>query len=160
MATIVEVTEKDLPACLEVIHQSFMTVAARFGLTNENCPTNGAFMPYNRLSDAFLKGDRMFGLYEDNRIVGFLSLSEKENGIFELEKLAVLPACRHQGYGKRLIDFAKNMVVQWGGVKLTVGIIEENRVLKEWYMQIGFRSTGTAVFQHLPFTVEFLELAL
>ena len=39
------VIKEELPVCLEVIHRSFQTVADEFGLTKENCPTNGAFMP-------------------------------------------------------------------------------------------------------------------
>jgi len=47
-----------------------------------------------------------------------------------------------------------------GGHAVTVGIIEENAVLKSWYRQNGFVSAGTAVFPHLPFTVGFLRREL
>lgn len=36
------VTESELPLCLRVIHEAFGTVAEEFGLTPDNCPTNGA----------------------------------------------------------------------------------------------------------------------
>ena len=36
------VTESELPLCLRVIHEAFGTVAEDFGLTPDNCPTNGA----------------------------------------------------------------------------------------------------------------------
>ena len=43
--SIAKVTVPELPECLEVIHQSFRTVAEEFGLTLENCPKHTSFMP-------------------------------------------------------------------------------------------------------------------
>ncbi|MBS7527388.1 GNAT family N-acetyltransferase [Fusibacter paucivorans] len=97
----------DLPECLDVIHKSFMTVAEASGLTKENAPTNGAYIPLKRLEDEFQKGTMMYGLYNQQRIVGFIQLKDKGNHIFELGKLAVLPDYRHNGYGKMLLDYAK-----------------------------------------------------
>lgn len=34
--------EAELPQCLRVIHGAFGTAAEEFGLTPDNCPTNGA----------------------------------------------------------------------------------------------------------------------
>ena len=42
-------------------------------------------------------------------------------------------------------------------------IIEENPTyeeLKEWYEKIGFVHTGTQKFEHLPFTVGFMEIEI
>ena len=43
--SIEKVTASELSECLEVIHQSFRTVAEEFGLTQENCPKHTSFMP-------------------------------------------------------------------------------------------------------------------
>ncbi len=152
------IQEKHLADCLDVIHRSFKTVADEFSLTNENCPTNGAFMPYARLKNDYQNGDYMYAFYAEHEIVGFVQLSKKETNVFELEKLAVLPDHRHNGYGKQLIDFARNKVKEFGGRKITIGIIEENEQLKNWYLTNDFIHTGTKVFPHLPFTVGFMEL--
>ena len=37
------VTEKDIPACVEVIRKSFLTVAEEFHFTKENAPRFTAF---------------------------------------------------------------------------------------------------------------------
>lgn len=42
--------------------------------------------------------------------------------------------------------------------KLGIAIIEENTVLKDWYILNGFTPTGSKKFEHLPFTVGFLEI--
>lgn len=157
---IIQISEKELFDCLDVIHNSFMTVAEEFGLTQQNCSTNGAFMPYSRLYNDYKKGCLMYAIYSNTKIVGFVQLSKKENGAYELEKLAVLPDYRHNGYGQQLIDFCKGNVKKLGGNRITIGIIEENKRLKDWYISNGFIHTGTRLFQHLPFTVGFMEMLI
>ena len=44
MHTITQLAPDDIPAAAEVIRQAFATVAEAFDLTEENCPTNGAFL--------------------------------------------------------------------------------------------------------------------
>ena len=157
---IIEVGESRLHDCLEVIHLGFATVAVEFGLAPENCPTNGAFMPLERLQNDFAKGHRMFAIEENGKPVAFMQLSGDGGGAVEMEKLAVLPQCRHKGYGKTLIAFAKRKAVQLGARKITIGIIEENARLKSWYEANGFTHTGQKKFPHLPFTVGFMECLL
>jgi ribosomal protein S18 acetylase RimI-like enzyme len=85
----------------------FATVAEEFGLTEQNAPTNGAFMKMDRLQKDFANGDLMFGYVLDGKIVGFVQLAKKSASVFTLEKLAVLPEHRHNGYGERLIEIRK-----------------------------------------------------
>ncbi len=151
---------EELDACAKVIRDSFATVADNFGLTEQNCPTNGAFIRTERLVFDRDKGAMMYGLFVHNELAGFLQLMEKETGVFELEKLAVLPKHRHAGYGTRLVSFAADTARTHGGRKITIGIIDAHAVLKNWYLQQGFVPVGTREFAHLPFVVGFMELAL
>jgi len=153
-----EVQASEIDACTEVIRQSFLTIANEFGLTKENCQTNGAFIENERLISEKQKGHLMFALHLKDEIVGFVALEDKQSGVFALEKLSVLLKYRHLGYGKALLDFAKSMVLSLDGHKIIIGIIEENVRLKRWYEQYGFIHTGTKVFPHLPFTVGFMAL--
>lgn len=43
------IESNELNVCVEVIRESFFTVAKAFNLTKENCPSNGAFMKTDRL---------------------------------------------------------------------------------------------------------------
>lgn len=92
--------------------------------------------------------------------MGYFSLHPTADGA-ELDHLAVLPAYRHQGLGKELVcyaaDYAKSHL---RAQKIQIGIVEENTVLKTWYQSQGFVHTGTKQFDHLPFTVGFMELEL
>jgi GNAT superfamily N-acetyltransferase len=155
-----EVREDELEIFTEVVRQSFATVATDFGLTEQNCPTNGSFIRVERLASDRRKGDLMAGLFEDDKPVGFAQLSRKDDNVFELGKLTVLPCCRHNGYGARLLGWARSAAGKLGVRKITIGIIEENTVLKSWYLSNGFVHTGTHVFPHLPFTVGFMELQI
>jgi len=155
--TITEVTTAELPVCLEVIHQSFRTVAETFGLTKENCPKHTSFLPLSFLETQKHWGWRMFALYAGEKMVGYMSLSQEADGAYELHNLAVLPEYRHMGLGKQLLDYATETVKTLGGSVIKIGIIEESTVLKNWYIANGFVPTGTKKFDHLPFTSGYLE---
>ena len=152
-----EVNKSDLNECLEVIHKSFSTVAEQFGLTKDNCPKHTSFIPVYFLETQMNWGWHMFALCSGERIVGYMSLSKENDNTFELHNLAVLPELRHNGYGKKLLDYAKDKVKSLGGSKIEIGIIEESTVLKNWYIANGFVHTGTKKFDHLPFTSGYLE---
>ena len=154
------VTEKDLKECLSVIHRSFATVAEEFGLTRETCPTHTSFLPADRFFRSWEEQQIMGCLELEGRIVGFVSLQSQGDGIFELKHLAVLPEFRHQGYGAKLVQWIQRQAVHQGGTLLKAGIIEESKILKDWYFSLGFHETGTRKFSHLPFTVCFLEKSL
>ncbi len=152
-----EINKNDLDECLEVIHQSFKTVAEQFGLTKENCPKHTSFIPIYFLETQMNWGWHMFALCSGDRIIGYMSLSWEDDKTFELHNLAVLPEFRHNGYGKMLLDYAKEKAISLGGSKIKIGIIEESTVLKNWYIQNGFVHIGTKKFDHLPFTSGYLE---
>jgi ribosomal protein S18 acetylase RimI-like enzyme len=100
----------------------------------------------------------MFGYFSDGKIVGYVSLIKNSDISFEMNNLSILPKFRHKGYGKELLDICTSKVKELSGNKITIGIIEENTKLKEWYTAYGFIHTGTRTFGHLPFTVGFMEL--
>ena len=99
----------------------------------------------------------MYALYAGKKMIGYMSLSKESDDVFELHNLAVLPEFRHKGYGKMLLDYAKDKAKSLGGAKIKIAIIEESTVLKKWYIQNGFVHTGTKKFDHLPFTSGYLE---
>lgn len=150
----------DLACCVKVIRESFATVARDFELTEQNCSNHTSFIKLEKLQNQFNKGILMFGYFCDDEIVGYVSLTKIDNLIYELNNLAILPEYRHKGYGTELMDFCKEKVKELGGGKITIGIIEENSTLKNWYAAYGFIHTGTQRFVHLPFTVGFMELVV
>ncbi|MCL2163674.1 MAG: GNAT family N-acetyltransferase [Oscillospiraceae bacterium] len=149
----------DLPLAVEVIRESFATVAKDLGLTEQNCPKFVGFITTTeRLLTHQSWGWRIYGLYENERLVGYVSISKEKE--YEIHNLAVLPEFRHKGYGKKLLDFCVERIVGSGGDKVIISITEENTVLRNWYVAYGFVHTGTKRFDHLPFTVGYMELAI
>ena len=157
IAVIHEVDKNELQECLDVIHQSFRTVAEQFGLTKENCPKHTSFIPLSFLETQMNWGWHMYALYAEKKIIGYISLSKEGDDAYELHNLAVLPEYRHKGFGKLLLDHAKEVVKSLGGSRIKIGIIEESTVLKDWYIANGFVHIGTKKFDHLPFTSGYLE---
>jgi ribosomal protein S18 acetylase RimI-like enzyme len=142
----------DLTACARVIRLSFATVAEAFGLTPQNCPNHPAFIRKERLIAMREAGARFFGLYAADTLAGCVAARVK-GAIAYIEKLAVLPQYRHMGYGNALMDAALGYAKEQGCGKASIGIIDENTVLKDWYKSMGFTVVEIKEFAHLPFTV-------
>lgn len=150
--------KEQLNICLEIIHSSFITVAEEFGLTENNCPSHTAFMIIDKLETQFDAGRPMFLFYQGDIPVGYFSLAKCSAEEWELNNLAVLTEYRHLGIGKSMVDYAVKMVKSYGGNKISIGIIEENIKLKQWYLKLGFTHISTRKFESLPFTVGFMEI--
>lgn len=161
MSEIKEIlNEKELENSVRVIADSFKTVAVEFNLNKDNCPTHPSFVTMKQLNEMKRKGLKSFGLFENDTQVGFVAVEKKKHQVYRLEKLAVLPEYRHKGYGGILIEFAEGYVKNAEGKTLSIGIINEHAVLKQWYEAKGFKETAVMKFAHLPFDVCFMEKAI
>jgi ribosomal protein S18 acetylase RimI-like enzyme len=156
--SIREITdERGLRNSARVVRDAFRTVALDFNLTRENSPTHPSFMTTGRLQEDRNKGVRFFGLFTGDRHIGFIAIERADAALYYVERLAVLPEYRHRGYGKKLMEFAFEYVRANGGKKVSIGIINEQAVLKNWYKELGFEEVSAREFAHLPFTVCFME---
>lgn len=151
-------SEKDLIECTEVIQKSFKTVADEFNLNISNAPTHPSNITLTALKESVGKGITCYGLYRNNKVIGCISI-EKSPDInkYYIEKLSVLPDKRNNGYGKMLMDFACDKIREKGGKIISIGIINENAILRNWYKKYGFNEKGLKRFAHLPFEVCFME---
>lgn len=160
MVEIKEITgDKQLESSLNVIRDAFSTVAKDLNLTRENAPTHPFFSTAEQLVELHKKAV-FFGLYVNGEQIGFVSVEKAGNGTYFLGRLAVIPPLRHRGYGRKLVEFTLDYAKRQGGVKVALGIIDEYLILKDWYRTLGFIETGTKRFEHLPFTVCFMEYDL
>jgi ribosomal protein S18 acetylase RimI-like enzyme len=152
--------EAEIKASTGIIRESFHTVALEFGLTPDNCPSHPSNITFEQLLELKKKDLRFFGLFAQEKQVGFVAIESAVDGLFYFEKLAVLPEYRHCGYGSGLVHFVLDYALKEHGKKVRIGIINEHTVLKEWYQGLGFSQTGARKFSHLPFTVGFMEIKL
>ena len=121
MHTITQLAPDDIPAAAEVIRQAFATVAEAFDLTEENCPTNGAFLRDAALAEEQERGTVLYGLSDEDGLSGCMALKRKDEATFSLEKLAVAPWSRNRGYGGALVAHAVEEVRRSGGGTICIG---------------------------------------
>ena len=155
-AGIRRLERSELAAAGDVIRAAFGTVAEAFGLTEENCPTNGAFLRDAALFEEAAAGTLFYGAFEGG-LCGVAALRRKGGGLFYLEKLAVLPQARGRGLGRALVEHCAEAARRAGGERLSIGVMYENRALVRWYGRAAFVRVGTRTFLHLPFVVCFME---
>ena len=155
---IISIDRNDLPACLEILHIGYETIAEEFGLTEKNCPDRGrASLPFEKLVADFENGTMMFGYYANEKLVGFLGMKMHDNGVLTLDDIVILPGYRKRGYGKELLDHCRKSAKELGAAKIQLGMIDDNKRLKRWYEENGFVNIGYVNYDEAPFTVGRME---
>lgn len=160
---IKEIGEHDIAECAAVIRESFFTVAKELGFTVDNAPRFTAFaITEDGLLFQFKREHRpMYAYYDDcSKIIGYYSLSLQDNHECELNNLCVLPQYRHKHIGAKLLEDAHMRARKAGCEKMTIGIVEENTILRKWYEENGFIHLGTKKFDFFPFTCGYMEKSL
>jgi diamine N-acetyltransferase len=154
------ITNDPLESSVAIIRRAFGTVAEEMGLTEENAPTHPAFITVSRLEETRRKGAIFWGLFADGKQVGFVVVEKEPDGKYWMKRLAVLPEFRHGGSGKVLVDTAINYTRSKGEKKLYIAVAGDRGVLNDWYLAMGFKQTSVHKFDHLPFSVAFMELEI
>lgn len=153
------VQREELENCVVLIRKSFLTVALEYGFTEENAPRFTAFSTtIEKLKHQYAEGRPMYGYFDENdEILGYYSLYIQENEECELNNLCVLPEYRHKRIGEILFSHALLTAAEKGCKKMNIGIVEENRKLREWYEKLGAKHIGTKKFDFFPFTCGYME---
>jgi len=153
-----EITGEKLDKSVAIIQRAFGTVADEMGYTEALVPVFPAFTTIEKLKELKARGAVFFGLFVDGKQVGFVAVEKENDGKYYMKRLAVPPELRHRGYGRELVNHVIEYVRNKGHQKLHITIVDENPVLKNWYLGMGFKETLVRKFEHLPFNVSFMEL--
>lgn len=154
-----KINRSEIPECVVLIRESFLTVANEFNFTQTNAPGFTAFSTSNeRLYWQYDNENRkMFAFFSETKIIGYYSLLFGENNECELDNLCVSPAYRHRKIGEQLLNhcftFAKSLDIS----KIRIGIVEENTQLRKWYEAHGFIHVKTEKYDFFPFTCGYME---
>ena len=151
---------QNIPEGVKVIKDGFITVANELGFTAENAPRFTAFAISEERLNYQLENEhrQMTAYYLDNgRIIGYYSLWIQDNDECELNNLCVVPEQRHNGIGGALLKDAFERAKKADCIKMNIGIVEENKVLRKWYEDNGFVHIGTKKFDFFPFTCGYME---
>lgn len=154
-----QIEKKDIPECISVIRESFMTVARQFDITPENAPAFTAYATDEAKILHWMDNQHrpMYGYFSDGKLAGYYNLYLPGDNECELGSLCVLPDYRHDGIGDALLNDSIERAKALGCTKMNLSIVEENTVLRAWYEAHGFTHIGTKKFDFFPFTCGYLE---
>jgi len=148
---------EDVDILVETIRESFRTVAERLGLTPANAPRHPSNCVAEWIQQEMDRGARYFILESEGAVAGCVALESASPDVCYLERLAVLPDRRRHGFGKALVGHVMSEAKRLGARQVGIGIISEDKELKDWYKKLGFLETDTKEFAHLPFRVTFMS---
>jgi len=157
MWSIISAQTANISVLTHIIRAANQGVAERFHLTAENAPKHPSNCAENWIEATMAKGVRYYLLIAEDRPCGCVGLELARPKVFYLERLAVLPSDRRQGYGQALVEYAIQEAVKAGCQRLEIGIIAEHVELRCWYEKLGFITGRTKEFAHLPFNVTFMH---
>jgi N-acetylglutamate synthase-like GNAT family acetyltransferase len=150
-------TKEDTQVLAETIRRSFRDVAERFGLTPENAPSHPSNCTVDWIREHMERGVTYFAIENKNHVVGCVALERANSEVCYLERLAVLPDQRRQGFGKALVNHVLSESKLLGVHRVSIGIIAEHTEVKSWYRKLGFVEGKSKEFPHLPFLVTFMS---
>ena len=150
-------TQKDIGVLAETIRRSFQDVALRFDLNPENAPRHPSNCTEDWIQKDMERGVTYFAVEDDNLVAGCVALEKTNPEICYMERLAVLPGKRRQGFGKALVNHVLSEAKLLGAKSVNIGIIADQAELKNWYRGFGFVEQESKEFPHLPFRVTFMS---
>ena len=157
---IAEAAETDADLLASLIREAFADVAVRFGLTPENSPTHPSNCTPDWIRAAFAKGIRHFLLTTPEGPAGCVALEQANADVCYLERLAVLPAYRRNGFGEALVSYTVDRARELGARRVELGMVAAQTELREWYERLGFSVTSVVRFEGKRFEVAFMRKAL
>jgi GNAT superfamily N-acetyltransferase len=152
--------EPDADILASLISEAFATVAERLGLTPENAPRHPSNCTPDWVRAAFAKGIRHFVLETPEGAAGCVALERANAEVCYLERLAVLPAYRRNGFGEALVSHAVERARELGARRIELGMVAAQTELREWYERLGFYVTTIVHFEGTPFEVAFMRKSL
>jgi GNAT superfamily N-acetyltransferase len=143
-----------------LIRNSYRDVAEQFNLTPQNCPKHPSNCTPDWVEKDMNRGVSYYCLDLDEKPIGCVAFEKASAQGGYLERLAVLPEFRQNGFGKALVAHVFELARAEGICRVGIGIISEQQDLKQWYVKMGFVEQEIKTFSHLPFKVSLLAYIL
>jgi len=151
--TIRAITREEITASAKIILEAFNQVAADYGFQ----PDTDDSRLLSRLEEDFDLGVKLIGAFSESEQVGFAEIDAKDEEVFEVRQLCVLPAYQRQGCGQALLDYAVSQIRSTGGVAVVCAVIEGKQWLKDWLSKNGFWEEVSGQPEGLPCRVSLLQ---
>jgi len=144
----------------ETVRTSFSDVAEKFGITREAAPTHPSQCEAEWIQKDMDAGWVYLLAEEENAVIGCIAYKKFDSHTLEAQRLAVLPEYRGGAYAKDLNNAVLAYACENGISKIRISIVAQHGALKRWYRRMGFSECETRQFEHLPFSVTYLEYAV
>lgn len=89
--------------------------------------------------------DLYYVLELEGRIVGTVAIRKRERE-WEIGSLAIIPAYRKQGWGKRLLRYAEKKIKKLGGRRAILFTIKNHPTLPSYYKKRGYHPLKKKAF--------------
>lgn len=146
-------TREDITAAAKVISAAFAPVSQRNGL-----PEDQDLSPLiARLEEAFEQEAEQMGAWQDEQLVGYFSLTMKDEEIYEISRLCVHPDAQKNGYGQQMLDRAVTEIRRKSGVAAVCAVIVDHSFVLKWLEKNHFHEEVSGNFPGLPCPVCILQ---
>ncbi|MEP0072769.1 MAG: GNAT family N-acetyltransferase [Marinomonas sp.] len=167
MRDIKEVFVEDAEVIAHLIREANKPVAKEFGITPDNCPKHPSCCEKRWVEADFKRGERYFMLTENTLPVACVAYETKTMASEKagankayLNRLSVLPEHQNKGLGLALAQYIIELARLDAINMISMGIIAKHSKLLNWYEKMGFIQCGTKHFEHLPFSVTYMNYTL
>ena len=154
---IVPAERKDAALLASLVSKSNKDVAELLNLNIDNAPKHPSLCTAEWIISDFDRGQEFFFSIENGEITGCVAFEQPDDDTAYLNRLSVSPEFRQSGTGSLLVQH----IIEYSKFKnvknISIGIIAEHTLLKEWYLKIGFIEGATQKFDHLPFNVLYMK---
>ena len=141
----------------ETVRMSFRDVAEKFEITREAAPTHPSQCEADWIQKDMDAGWVYLLAEEESAVIGCVAYKRIGSRTLEAQRLAVLPEHRGGAFARELNNAVLAYAREDGIAKIRISIISQHSALKRWYLRMGFSECETRQFEHLPFSVTYLE---
>ncbi|QKF82353.1 GNAT family N-acetyltransferase [Halarcobacter ebronensis] len=156
--SIYKATIDDAKLISSIISKANKDIANKFSLDINNCPKHPSFYTTQWVLSDMQRQEEYFLYKKDKEVVACVAFENPREEVGYLNRLSVIPSYRHKGIGEELVKYIFEYAKSKNIKRLSIGIIAEHQVLKQWYIKLGFKESNKKSFPHLPFEVLYMNI--
>jgi GNAT superfamily N-acetyltransferase len=133
---IIPAKKEDAQHISFIVSEANKDVAELFKINRENAPKHPSFYTEDWVLSDFRRGEDYFLYMEDGITKGCVAWEQPDPDTAYLNRLSILPNYRHKGIGAALVRFILDFSETKKIKTVSIGIIAEHEVLKNWYLDL------------------------
>ncbi|MFP5041225.1 GNAT family N-acetyltransferase [Parasediminibacterium sp. JCM 36343] len=127
----------DLPLVQDIAHASWPSAYSKIISKKQIDYMLEMMYSLESLEKQVFEGNQFILAEKDGAAIGFASFMFRENGVYKLSKLYLLPEAKNTGVGKALLKEIIAKVISLGGKELILQVNRQNKAVG-FYEKMGF----------------------